>query len=260
MAARFDKLMAIAWRESRTARRRLLLYMSSISLGVAALVAIDSFTENVKESVREQSLALLGGDVILRSRSPYSEATRRVLDSLERTGTQRAGVTTFASMALVGRSGLTRLVQVRAVGERYPFYGEILTAPSARWPSLHTGRNAVVDPALLVSLDARIGDTLMLGSARFVIVATILQVPGDLGVSAAIGPRVYIPERHVGETGLLVFGSRAEYETLLKLPPGITPVQFDARFSPQFGADTPRVNIRTSAENELGLQYNITQL
>ena len=31
----------IAWRESRTARRRLLLYMSSISLGVAALVAID---------------------------------------------------------------------------------------------------------------------------------------------------------------------------------------------------------------------------
>ena len=36
-------IWSLAWRESRTARRRLLLYMSSISLGVAALVAIDSF-------------------------------------------------------------------------------------------------------------------------------------------------------------------------------------------------------------------------
>ena len=51
------------WRESRTARRRLLLYMSSISLGVAALVAIDSFSANIIQSVHDQSRALLGGDI-----------------------------------------------------------------------------------------------------------------------------------------------------------------------------------------------------
>ena len=44
-AAAGRQLVGLAWRESRTARRRLLLYMSSISLGVAALVAIDSFAE-----------------------------------------------------------------------------------------------------------------------------------------------------------------------------------------------------------------------
>ena len=44
---RRDSSSRLAWRESRTARRRLLLYMSSISLGVAALVAIDSFSENI---------------------------------------------------------------------------------------------------------------------------------------------------------------------------------------------------------------------
>jgi predicted lysophospholipase L1 biosynthesis ABC-type transport system permease subunit len=55
-------IFGIAWRESRTARRRLLLYMSSISLGVAALVAIDSFSDNVIRSVHEQPRALLGGD------------------------------------------------------------------------------------------------------------------------------------------------------------------------------------------------------
>ena len=47
-------LMGFAWRESRSTRRRLLLYMSSISLGVAALVAIDSFAGNINRSVREQ--------------------------------------------------------------------------------------------------------------------------------------------------------------------------------------------------------------
>ena len=36
MALRTSQLLKLAWRESRTARRRLLLYMSSISLGVAS--------------------------------------------------------------------------------------------------------------------------------------------------------------------------------------------------------------------------------
>ena len=53
MAIRTTQLLRLAWRESRTARRRLLLYMSSISLGVGALVAIDSFASNTQRSVRE---------------------------------------------------------------------------------------------------------------------------------------------------------------------------------------------------------------
>ncbi len=258
--ARFRRLMSIAWRESRTARRRLLLYMSSISLGVAALVAIDSFTENVSDSVQLQSRALLGGDVVLRSRAPYSPRTTALLDSLERGGTGVAGVTTFASMGLVPSSGGTRLVQVRAVGRRYPFYGEITTTPAGAWRQLHAGRNAIVDPSVLVSLNTRLGDTLMLGTARFQIIGTIRNVPGDMGVSAAIGPRVFIPETHLRETGLLVFGSHAEYETLLQMPVGLSPARFAARFNRRLAADTPRVNLRTEAENEMGLTQSIDQL
>jgi putative ABC transport system permease protein len=68
MALHATRLLRLAWRESRTARRRLLLYMSSISLGVGALVAIDSFASNTQRSVREQSRALLGGDIALTTR------------------------------------------------------------------------------------------------------------------------------------------------------------------------------------------------
>ena len=256
----FGRLMKIAWRESRTARRRLLLYMSSISLGVSALVAIDSFTENVSRSVQEQSRALLGGDVVISSRSPYSKKVTALLDSLERTGTGVAKITTFASMGLVQRTGGTRLVQVRAVAPRYPFYGEITTTPAGRWSALQRGRYAIVDPSVLVSLDARVGDTLMLGTARFEILAAIRNVPGDVGVSAAIGPRVFIPDAYLQETGLLIFGSRAEYETLLKMPPGLTPARFAARFNPVLSSDIPRVRLRTVAENEFNLTQSIDQL
>jgi putative ABC transport system permease protein len=259
-AARFDKLMAIAWRESRTARRRLLLYMSSISLGVAALVAIDSFTTNVSDSVAEQSKALLGGDVALRSRGAWSPKVTQLLDSLERTGTGIARVTQFGSMGTIASTGNTRLVQVRAVSANYPIYGTITTDPVGAWSGLASGRHAIVDPGVLVSLDAQIGDTLMLGTARFAIVGTIRSMPGDAGVEAAIAPKVFIPSQYITETGLLVFGSRASYEALIKTPPDLSPARFAARFNPLFSSETPRVRLETVAENESDMRSSIEEL
>ena len=45
---RWPKIAGLAWRESRTARRRLLLYIIVVSLGVAALMAIVSYRDNVQ--------------------------------------------------------------------------------------------------------------------------------------------------------------------------------------------------------------------
>ena len=98
-------LLRLAWRESRTARRRLLLYMSSISFGVAALVAIDSFSENVTRSVHEQSRALMGGDASVTSRNPFTRAVDSTLEVLMRGGTvQVARQTNFPSMVVNPRS------------------------------------------------------------------------------------------------------------------------------------------------------------
>jgi putative ABC transport system permease protein len=253
------QLFALAWRESRTARRRLLLYMSSISLGVAALVAIDSFSENVIRSVHEQSRALLGGDVMLTRNAPRTKAVDSLIDSLVHRGAATTTATNFVSMALVQRSGGTRLVQVHAVAPGYPFYGQIITEPASAWGALQSGENIVVDPSLLISLDAQVGDTLSLGNAKFVISGTLKSVPGDVGISAAIGPRVYIPERYVAETGLLVFGSRAEYETLFKLPPTISSEIMPARFSKRLLQGT-NGSVRAAGYNESRLASAIDQL
>ena len=89
--------------------------MSSISLGVAALVAIDSFSDNVIRSVHEQSRALLGGDVIVERNAPQDQDDRLAARfAARKRACRHATATNFTSMALVPRSGGTRLVQVHA--------------------------------------------------------------------------------------------------------------------------------------------------
>lgn len=212
-------LLRLAWKESRSARKRLALYMSSIALGVTALVAIDSFADNVTGSIREQSRTLLGGDLGLETRAAFPASVDSLLDSLSNTGIKSARLTSLASMALAPRSGGTRLVQLRAIGEGYPFYGVIESVPANAFARLQNEAVALVDPSLLVSLDAQVGDSLKLGDKSFLIAGTLGNVPGDAAITGVIGPRVYIASRWLNETALIRFGSRADYDAVLQMPP-----------------------------------------
>ena len=53
----------MAWRDSRSNRKKLFLYLAAIIVGVAAQVAISSFRENLNDSINEQSKELLGADL-----------------------------------------------------------------------------------------------------------------------------------------------------------------------------------------------------
>jgi putative ABC transport system permease protein len=232
--------------------------MSSISLGVAALVAIDSFAANVQRSIKEQSRTLMGGDINLDARQGFTPAADSLLDSLAAAGFPSAKVTSFASMATARSTGNTRLTQVRAVSPGFPFYGEVLTEPADRWAALHRGRHVLVDPSLLIGLDARVGDSLQIGFARFEILASITNIPGDPGIAATFGPRVFIPEAYLAETGLITAGARADYEAVLKLPEGTKTPLWVAPLRPKFSKENIRV--RTVEEREIDLTDAIQQL
>ncbi|MBA3853501.1 MAG: hypothetical protein C0503_03740 [Gemmatimonas sp.] len=232
--------------------------MSSISLGVAALVAIDSFAANVQRSIKEQSRTLMGGDLNLRARQGFSAAADSLLDSLATAGFPSAKVTSFASMASAQPSGNTRLTQVRAVTPGFPFYGEVLTEPAGRWAQLHRGRYVLVDPSVLIGLDAQVGDSLQIGYARFEILAAITNIPGDPGIASTIGPRVFIPAQYLAETGLIAAGARAEYEAVLKLPEGTRTPIWVAPLRPRI--EKENIRIRTVEEREIDLTDAIQQL
>ncbi len=247
----------MAARELRAAPRRLFLLMGTVAIGVAALVAINSFTDNLQDSVRQQARALLGADLSLVGRQPFSPRVEALLDTLARRSEQ-ARVTSFAGMAYVPRTAGTRLVQVAAVEGRYPFYGEIKTAPRSAWSELQSGRHIVVDPSLLTALSARLGDTVALGEGRFVITGTIQSAPSEVGFRFAFGPRVYIPASYLKETGLLGFGARVQYESFLKLSSGTLAQQLAERYRAPLRPE--RVQVRTVADDQRNLNDVLSRL
>ncbi|HET9002604.1 MAG TPA: FtsX-like permease family protein [Gemmatimonadaceae bacterium] len=246
--SRAASLFGLAWREGRFARRRLLLYMSSISLGVAALVAIDSFGRNVTDSIREQSRELLGGDVSLASRAKFPPAIDSLVDSLRATGHGIAGTTSFPSMASAPRTNLTRLVQIRAVDPSWPLYGTVETSPANQAATIHQRHAALVDRSVLVALAAHVGDTITVGMADFVIAGTIERVPGDVGIASTIVPRVIVGSRYLAETRLLMFGSRSEHEVLIRAEPSLGATRLAARLRPRVAKGTVRLHTATETQ------------
>ena len=258
-------VLRMAWREARAGRRRLWLLTGAVTAGVAALVAINSFTVNLRTSVAEQAKAILGADLSITARAPFSPRVNALIDSLIAPDSgaggspgRRALQVSFAAMAYVPRTAGVRLVQVRAIEGDFPFYGEITTDPAGRWRALGRRDGALVDPALLAALGGAIGDTLALGNARFPIIGTVLNVPGDVGVMSALGPRVYIPARTLPRTGLLRYGSRAEYAEFLQLPAGVLAQSVRDKYRDPLR--TERAAIRTVEEDREDLSDALSRL
>ena len=208
----------LAWREGRAGYRRLSVFVSSIALGVGSLVAIHSFRADVQRSLGDQARSLLGADVRVSSRRAFPETFDAVLDSMAAQGRDVARTTTLASMVLDTRSQGVRLFQIQGVDSGYPYYGEVTSTPNAAWREIHEGPWAVADPAVFIQLDAVVGDTLLIGEARFVLRGEVTGLPTELGFQSAIGPRLYISRARLPGTGLLTFGSIARYHANFRMP------------------------------------------
>lgn len=243
-------VLRMAWREGRASRRRLSLLTGAVAAGVAALVAINSFTVNLTESVAAQSRAMLGADLEISSSRPFTGRAAALVDSLTATDSV-AQVVTFAAMAYVPRTTGVRLVQVRALEPHYPFYSRIVTRPDSLWPGLVTGGMVLVDPTLLPALDARVGDTLSLGDAGFVIAGTVDNFPGTVAVASAFGPRIYIGLADLPRTGLLQFGARVEYTAYARLADPASAERLNATYASLLRADRARIDSVEEEQEEL---------
>ena len=63
----FSWVLKMAFRDFRKNFSRLLLFVSSMVVGIAALVGISSFGENLKKGIDQQSKELVGADLVLEN-------------------------------------------------------------------------------------------------------------------------------------------------------------------------------------------------
>ncbi len=203
----------MAWRDSRKNRNRLFLFMSSIVLGIAALVAINSFGENMQDEINGEAKKLLGADLEVESSQPFTPEILQFFDSLE---AEQSKEISFASMVLFPKNGGTRLVQVRALEGNYPYYGQIETSPANAGQAFRQEEAAIVDQTLLLQYNATPGDSIKVGALTFPVQASVTKVPGQAGIATSVAPPVFIPLEQLDQTGLLQKGSRINYKLYLK--------------------------------------------
>jgi putative ABC transport system permease protein len=206
-------LVLMAWRDSRRNRSRLFLFISSIILGISALVAIYSFEYNLRQDIDSQAKSLLGADLVIETNKGVK---KDILPVLENLGDERSEERTFASMVYFPKNQGTRLVNVRALKGAYPYYGSIETSPESAGRDFRKSQSALVDKTLMLQFDAKIGDSIKVGELSFRIAGVLEKAPGQTGFSASVAPVVYIPLQHLDRTGLLQKGSRINYNFYFK--------------------------------------------
>jgi putative ABC transport system permease protein len=210
-------ILKMAWRDSRRNRARLFLFISAITVGIAALTAVRSFSVNLTADIDREAKNLLGADLLLDANQPAPDS---ILWKFQTPETEKSEVTSFMSMVRFPKNGGTRLSQIRALEGNFPFYGKWKSNPENSWQTFRSGKKALVEHALMLQFDLQPGDSIQVGNATFLIEGELLSSPGRAGIASSIAPVVFIPAEWLDSTGLIQRGSRVDYQYFFKMPDG----------------------------------------
>ncbi len=208
-------------RELRASWRRLLFFFVCVAIGVAAIVTLRSIIQSIRTGLMREARATIASDVLVQSTRPWTPEIRAELDDrLAKAPVQaRTESIETATMVRAERGApVARMVELRGVEAGYPFYGTVVLqngAPYSHALIEHAG--TLVRPELLAQLGVKLDDRILIGGQPFTIRGVIDQEPGRRVGGFSLGSRVLVDLVDLRKTGLLTFGSRANYQLLLKV-------------------------------------------
>jgi putative ABC transport system permease protein len=200
-------------RDLRAGELRLLIV--AVTLAVAALTAVGFFADRLNGGLQRDARQLLGGDAVVRSDGATPAA---FVAKARELGLSAVSTVTFPTM---GRArdedgGASKLVAFKGVPEGYPLRGSMKVADSMGGAGQATREipapgTAWADASLLDALGLRLGQTLLMGNARFTLTRIIVQEPDRGAGFISFSPRVMINQADVAATGLIQPASRTSY-------------------------------------------------
>lgn len=212
--ANLSFLFKTAVRDSRKDVNKLFMFMSSIILGIAALVAINSFNYNLVKDIDTQAASLLGADLAITGNKPIAEKLTPVLDSL---AAEKAEELEIFSMAYISKTDASQFVMIKAMEGGFPFYGKIKTEPEQAYLNYQDQNHALVDHSLMLEHDLEVGDSIKLGLSNFYISGRLKSAFGSIAASTSFAPAIYIGKPFIKETNLIQPGSLVNYAYYYKL-------------------------------------------
>jgi putative ABC transport system permease protein len=253
-------VLRMAWREMRASWTRLVFFFLCVAVGVAAIVAVRSVIQTVRDVLTSEARQLVGADLVVQSGRAWPEDVRTRLErTLARDGVAaRLEVIETATMAS-SDAGQVKLVELRGVEDGFPFYGTLTLGSGQPFDAADLrGRGLLVQPELLVQLGVAVGDTIRIAGTPFVIRDTVVKdrVQGRGGF--ALGPRVYLAVDDLKATTILQFGSRASYQWFVQVSEAaLAGLTQDLRR--RFRADLISVRSWRSIEDRLGRNLTLAE-
>ena len=215
----FALALRFALREMRGGLTGFYIFLGCIALGVAAIGGVNSVARSIADGLAVEGQAILGGDVsFMLNQREVTEQERQFLNAQ---GTVSENIT-MRSMVRMTDGSDQALVEVKAVDSAYPLYGTLKLAPdlaaSDRFALQDGAYGAAVPQLLLDRLGLKLGDQIMLGSAKFTLRAIIESEPDMLGSGMALAPRFLTSDEALRASGLIQPGSLVNYIYKIALP------------------------------------------
>jgi putative ABC transport system permease protein len=183
----------------------------ALALSVTALSSVSFLADRMQRAFQFDARQLLASDILIAADQPIPEDF--LLEARGR-GLQIAQTIVFPSMATVGT--LSKLASLKAVSPSYPLRGALqVLSGNVRFHSGPPPGSVWLDPVMLASLQAKLGDQMVLGQKTFLI-AGVIEREIDRGAGFMnFAPRVMMSLDDLPTTGLIGLGSRVTYRLLL---------------------------------------------
>lgn len=249
----FDWLLKMAWRDGKSSLKKLMLFMVSIILGIAAVVSIQSFSINLKNNIALQSKSLMGSDFKIDSDKTPNENVIAIIDSL---GGANAREINFMSMVAFSNHEGTKLVRVRGIEGGFPFYGTMETQPVLAAKTYQQAETALVDATVMLQFSLKVGDTIKIGNTALPIGGTLKSVPGSSSLFSSMAPPVIIPYGYIEASRLVQTGSRLDYEFYFVAKPKTDLSLLDDAIAKKLDIEDADLDIHTSTSARLGRRYD----
>ncbi|MBY0314683.1 MAG: FtsX-like permease family protein [Bdellovibrionales bacterium] len=213
------KIFKYIFAEIKNNHRFSLLFVLNVALGLSGYVAIDGFQNSIDHTLEQKSRDVLGADLALSARREITEAEKNIVKSLAQTEVQSTEtIELFTMVSKATKENSSRLTQLVAIEDVYPFYGKIIFKSGEHSAAeLNTGLVAWVYPEILSQFKISEGDPIRIGSETFKIIGTV-ENDSAAGIGTNMAPRVYIGHKNIESTQLLLPGTIATRSTLFKIP------------------------------------------
>ncbi|MEL7983222.1 FtsX-like permease family protein [Vreelandella titanicae] len=189
----------------------------ALVLAVAASTMIAFFLDRLERGLERQAGQMLGGDLVLEQRDPFSEELR---ERLENAGFVLSDQVDLVSM--ISREGRFQPASLKAVDEVYPHYGVSYVDFGDGTEQIASGPppgEAWADPRLMELVEIELGDRVQVGQTELAITGIIEREADQSGGFGSFNPRLMLNTADVEATGLVQEGSRIEFEILAAGPP-----------------------------------------